>query len=124
VAVVQDVIALLQRASFKSATTAQQNTRNLLKLRHRVPGMSRALSLGMSTQKTTTVTEINLTKTSKDKADRIAMRLRGQTSMDFYVNVCPCNGSFLVNVGTLRANTSIEELTEMVLDVLASMIAA
>ena len=69
-------------------------------------------------------TEINLTKTSKDKAERIAMRLRGQTLMNFYVNVCPCNGSFLVNVGTLRTETSTEELTEMVLDVMASMIAA
>lgn len=67
-------------------------------------------------------TEISLTKTSETKANHIALRLRGQTFMSFYVNVCPCNGSFLVNVGTLRPDTSEQELTEMVLDVLASMI--
>jgi hypothetical protein len=67
-------------------------------------------------------TEIELTKTSKERAEHIASRLRGQTFMHFYVNVCPFNGSFIVNVGTIRPGTSKKELTEMVMATLVSMI--
>jgi hypothetical protein len=67
--------------------------------------------------------EMNITSTtSAAKAERIAASLRGQTYMNLYVNVCPINGMHAVNVGTLRSETTREELTEMVLDLMASMI--
>ncbi len=69
--------------------------------------------------------EINITKTcSAEKAEKIAAALRGKTYMNLYVNVCPFQGEMHVNVGTLRARTSKAALTEMVLDVMASAMAA
>ena len=69
------------------------------------------------------VTQIELTKVSTEQeGERIASRLRGQTFMNFYVNVCPCNGSWTVNVGTLRPDTSERDLIDMVLFIMATMI--
>ena len=68
-------------------------------------------------------TEIELTKTMTfAKGEHIALKLRGQTFMNFYVNVCPCNGSWTVNVGTLRPDTSERDLIDMVLFIMATMI--
>ena len=68
-------------------------------------------------------TEIELTKTMTfAKGEHIALKLRGQTFMNFYVNVCPCGGSWQVNIGTMRPDTSERELMEMVLYVMATMI--
>ena len=59
-----------------------------------------------------------------ERAAKIAGRLRGRTTYQFYVNVCPVMGQFQVMVGTLRERTTKKALTEMLLAELAGQLAA
>ncbi len=68
-------------------------------------------------------TEIHLTTvTNEGRALDIAARIKGMTYLILYANVCPYQGEFRVNVGTLRKKTFKAELTGVVLDLLAAMI--
>lgn len=68
--------------------------------------------------------EINVYKViSAERAEPIVKAIEGKTFMNFYVNVCPYQGEFHVNVGTLRTDTTEKELTEMVLHLLCGDLA-
>jgi len=58
--------------------------------------------------------------TDHEAAKRLSARLSGKTYMDLIVEVCPFNGSLMVNVGTNRPRTTKKDLTEMVLGLMAS----
>jgi len=60
------------------------------------------------------------TMTDQEAAKRFSAKLSGKTYMDLIVEVCPFNGSLLVNVGTDRPRTTKKDLTEMVLSLMAS----
>lgn len=59
---------------------------------------------------------------TKDAAAPLIAALNGQSYMNLIVEVCPCEGSFHVNVGTNRPKTTKAKLTEMVLGVLADVV--
>ena len=70
------------------------------------------------------VTEVTVYRAvSAERAENIRLALEGRTYFKFYVNVCPFNGMFHVNVGTLRKKTSKKALTEAILDLLCGDVA-
>ena len=55
-----------------------------------------------------------------ERAQPLIAALQGQTYMNLRVEVCPFQGSYNVNVSTLRPGTTEQELTEIVLLVLSN----
>jgi len=65
--------------------------------------------------------EVRVTNVPREQdAAPLVRALEGKTYMNLSVLICPVGGGFDVRVQTLRPDTSREELTEMVLGVLAS----
>ena len=80
------------------------------------------IGLDMNAKKNSQV-EIELTRTSQARGEKLKAALQGQTHLDLYVNVCPVGGECVVNVGTLANGVTKSKLNEMVMDLLASIVA-
>jgi hypothetical protein len=90
-----------------------------------VGGLAWGLYIGvsMNAKKSSSPVEIELTRTSQARGEKLKAAIQGQTHLDLYVNVCPVGGEFVVNVGTLAKGATKAKLNEMVMDLLASIVA-
>lgn len=81
------------------------------------------IGYGMNAKKNSSPVEIELTRTSQARGEKLKAAIQGQTHLDLYVNVCPVGGEFVVNVGTLAKGATKAKLNDMVMDLLASIVA-